>query len=223
MKVLIIAAHPDDEVYGMGGTIAKLASRGNEVYTLIITEGCSTQYNGNKEIIQEKKEEAIKANKILGVKKVLFGDLPDMKLDILPHVDINRVIEEAIDKIKPEIVYTHHKGDINKDHRMVYESTLVATRPQYQQCVKKLLSYQVPSSTEWNAQVVDEIFMPNIFEEIEQCYYLKKEAINAYQTEIREYPHPRSLEYVETLDKSVGLRVGTGKAEAFQLIRDIQK
>lgn len=223
MKVLIVAAHPDDEVYGMGGTIAKLTSQGNELYTLIVTEGCSTQYKGNREIIKEKKEEAIKANEILGVKEVLFGDLPDMKLDTLPHVDINRIIEEAINKIKPDVVYTHHKGDINKDHRMVYESTLVATRPTHLQCVKKLLSYQVPSSTEWSAPVVDEIFIPNIFEEIEKYYDLKKQAILAYKTEIREYPHPRSLKYVEALDEINGLKVGIEKAEAFQIIREIIK
>lgn len=221
MKILVIAAHPDDEVYGMGGTIAKLSSRGNEVYTLIVTEGCSAQYKGNKKIIEEKKNEAKKANKILGVKEVLFGNLPDMQLDTLPHLEINRIIEGAIDKIKPDVVYTHHRGDVNKDHRMVYESTLVATRPTHFQCVKKLLSYQVPSSTEWGAPVVGEIFIPNIFEVIDKYFNFKRQAIEAYQTEIREYPHPRSLKYVGVLDEMTGLKIGTGKTEAFQVIRKI--
>ena len=221
MKILVIAAHPDDEVYGMGGTMAKLSSQGNEIYTLIVTEGCSTQYRGNKEIIEKKKEEAIEANKILGVKEVMFGDLPDMKLDTLPHVSINRIIEEIIDKVKPDVVYTHHKGDVNKDHRMVYESTLVATRPTYLQCVKKLLCYQVPSSTEWNAPVVDEIFIPNAFEDIEMYYSLKEQAILTYKTEIREYPHPRSLKGLEISAARWGMVVGKKYAEAFELIRKV--
>ncbi len=220
MKILVIAAHPDDEIYGMGGTIAKLNQQKNEIYTLIITEGCSSQYKGNAEIIDQKKEEARIANHILGVKEVFFGELPDMKLDTIEHTKINYIIEKAIEKIQPDIVYTHHRGDVNKDHRMVYESTIVAVRPMSSQCVKKVLCYDVPSSTEWNAQEPETIFMPNVFEEIEKVYNLKKQAIIAYQTEIREYPHPRSLEYVNTLDQATGLKVGLKRTVAFQLIRE---
>jgi LmbE family N-acetylglucosaminyl deacetylase len=126
MRILIIAAHPDDEVYGMGGTIAKLSSLGHHVYTLIVTEGCSAQYPENSQIIEDKKREALQCNNILNVKEVIFGDLPDMKLDSISHIEINAVIEKAVSTVKPDIVYTHHKGDVNKDHRLVYESTMVA-------------------------------------------------------------------------------------------------
>ena len=221
MRVLVIAAHPDDEVYGMGGTMAKLAEKGNEVFVLIVTEGCSTQYPGNKDIIEIKKEEARKANSILGVKEVIFGDLPDMKLDTIPHVEINKLIEKTINYIKPQVVYTHHRGDVNKDHKLVYESTLVATRPTHTQDVKEVICYSVPSSTEWTPNVVKDMFMPNIFEDIEEQYENKKKSIIAYNSEIREAPHPRSIEVVITYDKSVGMKVGIGKAEAFQLIRKV--
>ncbi|MEQ8190918.1 MAG: PIG-L deacetylase family protein [Candidatus Eremiobacterota bacterium] len=220
MRILVIAAHPDDEVYGMGGTIAKLSSLGHQVYTLIVTEGCSTQYPNSPQIIEVKKEEALQCSRILNVKETIFGNLPDMKLDSLPHVEINAVIEKAIKTVKPDVVYTHHKGDINKDHRLVYESTLVACRPTPGQCVRKLLSYQVPSSTEWCGSNAEEIFIPNIFEEIEAFAEVKYQAISVYQTEIREYPHPRSLEYVRVWDQSTGMKVGLKQAEAFNLIRN---
>jgi LmbE family N-acetylglucosaminyl deacetylase len=219
MQVLVIAAHPDDEVYGMGGTIAKLSSQGHEVYILFVTEGCSAQYPNNPNIIEEKKQDALKCKQILNIKEVFFGNLPDMKLDGVPHVEINAVIEEAVNTIRPDIVYTHNKGDVNKDHRLVYESTLVACRPTAGKCVKKLLSYQVPSSSEWCSSRADEIFTPNVFEEIEDYAEIKHRAILAYQTEIREYPHPRSLEYITLWDRSIGMKVGLKQSEGFQLIR----
>ncbi len=221
MRILVIAAHPDDEVYGMGGTIAKLAKE-NEVYTLIVTEGCTSQYNGDSHIIQVKKDEALACNHLLGVRKVVFGELPDMKLDTIPHVEINLIIEKTIKKLKPEIVYTHHKGDVNKDHRLIYESTLVATRPVPGQTVKKLMSYQVPSSTEWAGIAVDESFIPSIYEDISIYANLKYEAIELYRTEIREFPHPRSIKRVKHWDENNGLNVGLLAAEAFCLIREIK-
>ncbi|RDU22107.1 PIG-L deacetylase family protein [Anaerosacchariphilus polymeriproducens] len=222
-NILVIAAHPDDEIYGMGGTIAKLADQGHKVYTLIVTEGCSMQYPGETEKIAMKKEEAIKANELLGVKKVIFGELPDMKLDSIPHVQINGVIENAVRELQPDIVYTHHFGDVNKDHKMVYESTLVAVRPLHTQCVKEVYCYQVPSSSEWAGPFQAEVFLPNVFESIEKYSHLKEEAILAYNTEIREFPHPRSLKYVNLWDSMHGARVGLPAAEAFQMVRSIKK
>ena len=128
-KILVIAAHPDDEVLGMGGTIAKYTSLGDEVSILIVTDGSTSQYRDKPElgaIIEAKKNETKNSAAILGVKDILYGELPDMKLDMTPHIEINRVIENAIAVIQPSIVYTHFNGDINKDHQRVYESTLVA-------------------------------------------------------------------------------------------------
>jgi len=142
MKVLVVAAHPDDEVYGMGGTIAKLSSEGHEVHVLIVTDGSATQYKNHPDldqIIANKKTEIKKANRVLGTKKVHFGNLPDMRLDSIDHVEINKVIEEAVNNIKPKVVYTHFYGDVNLDHQRVYESTLVACRPAPNQAVKEIL------------------------------------------------------------------------------------
>lgn len=224
MKVLVIAAHPDDEVYGMGGTIAKLAAQGNEVHVLIVTDGCTAQYAGRPdlpEIIEKKHREAIEANTLLGVKQVHFGTFPDMKLDTVPHVEVNRLIEETVDQVRPDTVYTHFYGDVNLDHQMVYRSTLVAVRPVPGQCVKALYAYYVPSSTEWSPQLAHTVFLPNTMTDITGFEERKEQALLAYQTEARAYPHPRSAQYVRETDRARGLQWGMGSSEAFMLLRKI--
>lgn len=224
MKVLVIAAHPDDEVYGMGGTIAKLASENNEVHVLIITDGCITQYRDKpnlEEIIAKKKKEAENANKTLGVRKVHYGNLPDMRLDSISHVEINSIIEKVIKDVRPEVVFTHFYGDVNLDHQIVYKSTLVATRPIPGQPVKELYCYKVPSSTEWSPQIITSIFMPNVLVDISEYYTKKEQAIKMYQTELRDYPHPRSIEYVKKCDGAAGIKFGINFAEEFMLLRKI--
>ena len=225
-KVLVIAAHPDDEVLGMGGTIAKYAARGDEVAILIVTDGSTSQYRGNprlREILRAKKEETSNCAATLGAKHVLYGELPDMKLDVTPHVEINRVIENVIKDFQPSIVFTHFIGDVNKDHRRVYESTLVACRPVSEQCVKRLFLYSVPSSTEWNVQTSTNVFLPNWYEDINGEYAEKKyKAMECYKTELREYPHPRSVQYLRTADIAEGNRVGLLAAESFILLRSIE-
>ena len=226
MRTLIIAAHPDDEVYGMGGTIAKLVAQNHEVHVLIVTDGCTSQYRNEdnlQEIIIAKREEALKANRILGVDRVHFGNLPDMMLDQIPHVQINQIIEELIQQLKPKEVYTHFYGDVNLDHQLVYKSTLVAARPIFGQCVKNLYAYSVPSSTEWSPQLTNSLFMPNVFVEIEPYTSMKVEAIKAYATELRPYPHPRSVESVKINGITVGLQCGLGSAEGFMLLRSLIK
>lgn len=223
MKVLVIAAHPDDEVYGMGGTMAKLAARGHEVHVLIVTDGCTAQYAGRPdmpEIIEKKHAEALEANRLLGVKEVRFGTFPDMRLDTVPHVEVNRLIEEAVDAVQPEAVYTHFYGDVNLDHQMVYRSTLVAARPAVGQCVKELYCYSVPSSTEWSPQLARTAFLPNAMVDITGFEEKKEQALLAYRTEIREYPHPRSARYVRETDRACGLQWGMGPSEAFVILRN---
>lgn len=224
MKVLIVAAHPDDEVYGMGGTIAKLSSKGHEVHVLIVTDGSTTQYKNHPDldqIIANKKIEIEKANRVLGTKKVHFGSLPDMRLDSIDHVEINKVIEEAVNNIKPQVVYTHFYGDVNLDHQRVYQSTLVACRPTSNQVVKEILCYRVPSSTEWAPQDEKSFFRSNVINCIKDFEEQKSEAIKAYKTELREYPHPRSVQAVKELDIALGLKYGIGSSEEFLLLRKI--
>ncbi len=224
MKILVIAAHPDDEVYGMGGTIAKLSNEGHEVHVLIVTDGSTTQYKNHPnldQIITNKNKEINKANNLIGTKQVHFGNLPDMKLDSVDHVDINKLIEETVRYIKPQVVYTHFFGDVNLDHQRVYESTLVACRPTPGQVVKELYCYRVPSSTEWAPQNERSFFKSNVISCIDNFKKQKSDAIEAYETELRDYPHPRSSQAVNELDTALGLKYGVGSAEEFLLLRKI--
>lgn len=225
MRILVVAAHPDDEVYGMGGTLAKLSAQGHEVHVLIVTDGCTAQYAGRPDlpkIIQKKQAEAREANRLLGVRQVHFGTFPDMRLDTVPHVELNRLIEETVDAVRPEAVYTHFYGDVNLDHQMVYRSTLVAVRPVPGQCVRELYCYRVPSSTEWSPQLGHTAFLPNMMEDINGFEEEKERALLAYQTEARPYPHPRSAQYIRETDWARGLEWGLGPAEAFWQLRRIQ-
>ena len=223
-KVLIIAAHPDDEVLGVGGTVAKLSAKDIECHLLIVTDGSSSQYRGSdklEEIIASKKRETQNCADILGFKSIHYGGLPDMKLDAVPHVEINQVIEKVIDELQPDTVFTHFWGDVNMDHQNVYKSTLVAVRPVLGQVVKELYCYRVPSSTEWTPNKEDTMFMPNYFVDIHQYADQKYKAFACYATELREYPHPRSVQYLRETDKAAGLRVGLLSAEEFVLLRKL--
>lgn len=221
-KILIIGAHPDDETLGMGGTIAKYTSNDNMVHVLIITDGSSSQYGNYEQMIEKKKNESKEAMRILGVEKIDFNVLPDMKLDTVPHIEINNLIEEKIRDFKPSIVYTHHWGDINKDHRLVFESTMVAVRPTINQTVKNIYTYETPSSTEWNITELNNVFKPNVFVDITKYMEQKLKAVDAYKSELRPYPHPRSVESIKTQNKGYGISVGTTYAERFYLVRSIQ-
>ena len=223
-KILVIAAHPDDEVLGMGGTIAKLTREGKQVDVLIVTDGSSSQYrdaDNLQEIIEAKKQETRLCADVLGVRNVYYGEQPDMKLDCTPHININQAIEEVIDKVQPDTVFTHFWGDVNRDHQEAYKSTLVAVRPVMGQVVKELYCYRVPSSTEWTPNKGDTMFMPNVFVDIADYAEQKYKAFACYSTELREYPHPRSVQYLRETDKAAGLRVGMLAAEEFVLLRKL--
>ena len=223
-KVLVIAAHPDDEVMGLGGTIAKLSAQGVECHLLVVTDGSSSQYRGSDhlgEIIEAKKIETKNCADTLGFRGIHYGELPDMKLDMTPHIVINQVIERVIDEVQPDTVFTHFWGDVNRDHQEVYKSTLVAVRPVMGQVVKDLYCYRVPSSTEWTPNKAETMFMPNYFVDIEKYAEQKYKAFACYSTELREYPHPRSVQYLRETDKAAGLRVGLLAAEEFVLLRKL--
>ena len=223
-RVLVIAAHPDDEVLGVGGTIAKLSADGAECHLLIVTDGSSSQYRDSDhlhEIIEAKKLETKGCADFLGFKSIHYGELPDMKLDKTPHIVINQVIEKVIDEVQPDTVFTHFWGDVNRDHQEVYNSTLVAVRPVMGQVVRELYCYRVPSSTEWTPNKADTMFMANYFVDIEKFAEQKYKAFAYYSTELREYPHPRSVQYLREADKAVGLRVGLLAAEEFVMLRKL--
>lgn len=223
-RALIVVAHPDDEVLGMGGTIAKLSKKGIEIHLLIVTDGSSCQYKTDDDldlIIKNKIDETKQASLILGIKTISYGGLPDMKLDTVPHTDLNNVIENAINKIKPDVVFTHFYGDINLDHQLVFKSVLVACRPTNRQSVKEIYCFDVPSSTEWNYFSAQTSFFPNCYVDITKYLDVKLSALSCYKTELREYPHPRSVQFVREMDQVEGKKVGIEAAERFVLIRQI--
>ena len=227
-RMLVIAAHPDDEVLGCGGTIAKYAQKGEEIYVEILGEGITSRYEECKKgelkrELQNLRKNALEASKVLGVKRVSFHKFPDNRFDSVDRLKIIKVIEESIKKIKPDIVFTHHRGDLNIDHRRTFDAVMVATRPTGKNSVsvKKILSFEVPSSTEWQVPASEYYFMPNVFVDVDGTLEKKLEAMKAYQSEIREYPHPRSLEGIKILAKMRGLAVGKNVCEAFELSREI--
>ena len=223
-KILIIAAHPDDEVLGCGAIIAKY-SKTNEIYVLILGEGITSRYKNREEAksgeILDLKNKSIEAGKILGVKETIFFDFPDQRFDSLPFLEIVKRVEEIIVEINPGIIYTHSPSDLNLDHRITFEAVLTATRPKPGLCVKKILAFEVISSTEWSFGKINKQFCPNIFEDISEYIELKIKAFNAYDSEKREYPHSRSKEAIISLANRRGASVGLKSAEALELIREI--
>jgi len=212
--VLVVGAHPDDEVLGAGGTIAKHTAAGDEVHTLILTEGATQQY-GDESLIKQKHIEAKQCANLLGATTVHFGDLPDMRLDDVPHVEVNATIEQVCDEIDPDIVYTHSRREVNRDHIEVHDSTLVATRPG--SGVSTVLAYETPSSTDFSTTV--DGFNPSLYVDISEQLNTKIEAFEQYNTEVREYPHPRSGEALQAIAKSRGAASGNHAAEAFDVLR----
>jgi len=233
MNILIIVAHPDDEVLGMGGTIKKLTKNKNKVKIVIMATGIaarrstnyqnSTKYNisKNDQKILEKqiitiKSHAKKAAKLLGVSDIEFLGYPDNEMDTISNLELTKSVEQIIQKFKPEIVYTHTPFDVNVDHVCCYNAVLTATRPKKNVIVKKLMSFEIPSSTEWN---FTSVFAPNTFVDISKELSNKIKALECYKTEIEKFPHPRSAKALESIGNRWGTVSGYSVAEAFCLIR----
>lgn len=217
-KILVIAAHPDDEILGVGGTMSRLSKMGKQVDVLIFTDGSSTQYFDNSSILEDKFHEAKQANDIVGSKVLPRADFPDMRLDTIAHVDKNIAIGKIISSGGYDTVFVQDRTDINKDHNELYESTMVACRPFPGQKVKHLLSYYVNSSTEWGNLLKKEPFNPSVFVDISETIEDKLNAMEKYTTELRDYPHPRSTEAIRNSSKYFGNMVGTEYAEPFHLV-----
>ena len=227
MNYLVIAAHPDDEVLGCGGSIAKWVKAGNKVYVLIMAEGATSRdENRNRESRMKElsilEQSANYAADILGVKSVELLGYPDNRMDSVHLLDIIKVIENYIKKLQPEIIVTHHAGDLNIDHQIIHKAVITSCRPQPDNSIKRILSFEVPSATEWNSPIVDVPFIPNWFEDISDTLAMKVEALNAYQSEMRKWPHPRSIKAIEHLARWRGSSSGCEAAEAFMLVRNIR-
>lgn len=227
MRALIVASHPDDEVLGCGGTIARHAIAGDDVRVLILAEGVTSRDKSRKRKMRSLELTALskaagKANKILGVKKLALCDLPDNRMDTVALLDIVKIIEELINEFKPLIIYTHHAGDLNIDHRRTHEAVVTACRPCPGCPVEELLFFEVPSSTEWQTPASSgSVFAPNWFVDVSQTLELKRKALEAYASEMRSWPHPRSIDAVMHLARWRGACAGFEAAEAFMLGRKI--
>lgn len=216
MDILVIVPHPDDEVLGCGGTIVKHTENGDNVYLCIATKAYTPDWP--EEFIRNREKEIKKSNEILGIKKTYFLNYPTVKLDTILQKELNDSITKIVNRIKPNIAYIPFKGDLNKDHRLLFEASLVALRPLNHK-VKKILSYEILSETEWGQEI--EVFKPNVYVDITKTFNKKIEAMKAYKSELKDSPHPRSLEAIEALAKKRGSEVGVKYAESFYLIREI--
>jgi len=224
MIYLIIAAHPDDEVLGCGGSIAKWVKEGHEVHVLIMAEGATSRDKhrdraSRKETLSILAQSAKRAAEILGVQSVELLEYPDNRMDSVDLLDVVKTIEDYVEKLKPEVVVTHHSGDLNIDHQIIHQAVTTACRPQPGHPVKCILSFEVPSSTEWQLPTVGSPFIPNWFEDISETLELKIKALEAYQSEMRKWPHSRSIKAVEHLARWRGASMGCEAAESFILLR----
>ncbi len=226
-SVLVVAAHPDDEVLGCGGTIARHADAGDAVQVLIVAEGATSRQEQRDrgkaaEEISSLAKAAKTAGAILGSVGVELLNLPDNRLDTLDRLDLIKLIEERIARHQPQVVYVHHAGDVNIDHRRLHEAVVTACRPTPDQPVRRLLSYEVASSTEWQPPGSAPAFQPNLFVDITSQWTRKSQALEAYGAEMRPWPHARSIEALEHLARWRGAQVGVEAAEAFCMLRELR-
>ncbi len=215
--VLVVAPHPDDEILGCGGTIARHVSQGDTVYVCIVTTAYTPDWS--KEYIEHRHTEITNSNSILGIKKTFFLDFPTAKLDTISRKEINESLHSVVQRLKPEVVYIPHGGDIHLDHRIVHESALVALRPSSNSSTIRTLAYETLSETEWGRSLKH--FIPNVFVDITDFLELKKNAMKAYGSELRQEPNPRSLNSIEALARKRGSEVNVSCAESFMLLREI--
>lgn len=227
-SVLVVAAHPDDEVLGCGGTIRKHVNKGDSVYVVVLGEGITSRA-AQLSVNQEEKEQlkalrkcAEEANEILGTLSITCHDLPDNRMDECLRLSITRIIEQHLYEIKPNIVYTHHWGDLNFDHYLTHKAVITACRPKPNNGVQNILFFEIPSSTEWQIGPTSECFAPNWFVDISDVVEVKMAALQAYSPEIPDWPHARSLRAVENLASWRGASVGLEAAEGFVLGRHFE-
>lgn len=223
---LVIAAHPDDEVLGCGATIARLVREGWAVHVFIAAEGATSRSDKRNPVeheaaLSDLAKCAETANNILGTTSVKLCALPDNRLDGVELLDVVKLIEAEIAQYRPSLVLTHHSGDVNVDHRVLHDAVIAACRPQPNHSVKNLLFFEVPSSTEWRPAASGMYFAPNYFFDVTDFLPQKLEALRAYGSEMRSFPHPRSIDAVEHLARWRGAAIGCAAAEAFMLGRSV--
>lgn len=221
--ILVVAAHPDDEVLGCGGSIHKWVDAGAEVHALILAEGLTSRAHQRSDIpeneITSLHEDAKKAAGIIGYRSIRFESFPDNRMDSVDLLDVIHVVDQYIEKIRPSVLLTHHYGDLNIDHRICFQAAITACRPLQGCPVQTILSFETPSATEWNFPYAENVFSPNVFVNITDQIEVKLAAMACYQSEIRKAPHPRAPESLCAIAQRWGSTVGYNYAEPFELIR----
>jgi LmbE family N-acetylglucosaminyl deacetylase len=222
-RLLIVAAHPDDEILGCGGTVARLVDEGYQAYSMVLGEGITSRDNKRDqerraEAIKQLKKQVYRAGKIVGIKEAVAHDFPDNRFDTLPFLDIVKVIEKFKNRVRPDLIFTHFEKDLNIDHRITYQAVVTATRPLPGEPVRAIYSFEILSSTEWNCPLS---FSPDAFFDIEKGINRKIQAMREYKSELRDFPHPRSLKGIKLNAEYWGMLMGLKYAEAFKLVRAI--
>lgn len=218
-KILVIAPHHDDEVLGVGGTIARLSHEGQDVFVAIVTRGDPSMFDSAW--VEQIRREALQAHRRLGVRDAIFLDFPAAGLDTIPHAQVNAAFQKLMDQIQPEMLFLPFHGDLHRDHRLVCESALVAARPHSRHQIGAIYAYETVSETNWNAAPLTPGFLPNTYFDISPFLEAKLAAMQLYQTQLQPFPHERSLEAIQALARFRGATVGFAAAEAFVLIRSI--
>jgi LmbE family N-acetylglucosaminyl deacetylase len=220
-KVIVVAPHADDDIIGCGATIAKHISNGDDVYVIIASNaniGAPELFNADD--IARVRSEALNAHKFLGIKQTFFLDFPAPRLNAFPEYKISIEIGDILSELKPKTMYIPHPGDIHQDHKAIYRSALVAARPQGDYSIMNIYCYETLSETEW-APYQEKPFVPNHFVDVSNFFEKKLEAMMFFKSQIKEFPHTRSLEAFEALAKFRGATVGVNKAEAFIVERQV--
>lgn len=216
MRVLCISAHPDDEVIGAGGTLLRHVAEGDEVYWCVVTQGYTPQWP--QAVLEKARAQVHQVREFLGMREVFLLGFPTVRLNTVPYAELTSALQRVVDQVRPEVVYTTPGGDVNLDHRIVYEATLVATRPLPGTSVRRVLCYEIGPTARYGMQELK----PSVFVDVTPYLDGKIAAMALYETELREPPHPRSLEGLRLISRERGLSVGVNAAEAFHLVREVR-
>ena len=225
-KILVVVAHPDDEVLGNGATMHKLIREYNcTIRAIILGEGLTSRTDERdldiwKEKLEQHRQNIYNAQKCIGYESIGIYNFPDNRFDSVDLLDIIKIVEKEKNEFRPDVIFTHHSGDLNIDHQRTFEAVLTSTRPMNNENVESIITFETPSGTEWQAINDPRRFLPNLFVQVsEENIEAKVKAIESYDFEKREFPHPRSAEALRILAQRYGIMMGASSMEAFQIIR----